>query len=260
MRSASQRPAAALAAALVAALAAAAGLGLAGARPAAAQTADYLFGPPTAALTLRGGMFLPRARSDLHEFLLEEHLLERGDFDASAFAAEFAFRAHERADLVFGAGHASLKRGTELRHFEEDDEGGAPIRQELRQSQTPLTMGVRAYLIPPGRAVGRLAWVASPVAPYVGGGVGFMRGAVALEGEFVDFETLEIFYDRYRSSGLSPLLYAAAGAEVRLGRQLAVVAEARREWSEHELGPAFEGFEPLDLTGSRLTLCMQWRF
>jgi hypothetical protein len=229
-------------------------------RGVAAQAPDYLFEPPQAALTLRGGVFLPRARSDLHDFLQEYHTVQRGDFAAGAFAVELGLRAHERVDLVFGAGHAAVKRATELRDFEEDDAAGSAIRQELRQSQTPLTVGVRGYLIPPGRAVGRLAWVPSAVAPYLGGGVGITRGAVQLEGEFVDYETWDIFYDRYRSSGLSPAVYAAAGVELRIGRQFGVVGEVRREWSEHELGPAFEGFEPLDLTGSRVTLGMQWRF
>jgi hypothetical protein len=247
-------------AAILLPLAAAALVAAAQPRGVAAQAPDYLFGPPQAALTLRGGLFLPRARSDLHDFLQEYHTLQRGDFAAGAFAVELGLRAHERVDLVFGVGHAAVKRATELRDFEEDDAAGSAIRQELRQSQTPLTAGVRAYLVPPGRAVGRLAWVPSPVAPYLGGGVGITRGAVQLEGEFVDYETWDIFYDRYRSSGLAPAVYVAAGAELRIGRQFGVVGEVRREWSEHELGPAFDGFEPLDLTGSRVTLGMQWRF
>jgi hypothetical protein len=229
----------------------------------AQETPDYLFAPPIVSVSARIGVFMPRARSDLHAFLTEHHTLARRDFDASAFAGEVGFRVADRADLVLGLAYAGVRRGTEFRDFEDSD--GLPIRQELRQSQLPLTVGARLYAIPPGRRVGRLAWVPSAVALHAGAGVGMARNSLRLVGEFVesepvDVDTWQIFYDDYRSDGWSPLAYAGAGFEVRINRHASAVADVRREWSSQRLGDDFVGFEPMDLTGSRATLGVQWRF
>lgn len=227
---------------------------------AGAQSAGrgFLFGSPASSLTLRGGFAHASAGSDVFAFSREQLTLGRGDFDGFLLGADFARRLAPRLDLVLGAAFAGRDARSEMREWVDQDD--RPIEQTTRFQRVPLTASVRAYPLPRGRSVGRFVWIPARVAPFVGAGAGAMWYRFEQTGDFVDFETLEVFYDEFASSGWAPTAHALAGADVSLGPRLALVGEARWTWAESELGRDFEDFEPIDLSGLSASLGLLVRF
>src|SRR5690606_30043068 len=121
-------------------------------------------------------------------------------------------------DLVIGVGHSESTTRSEDRRYVGDDD--LPIEQTTVLRRTPIELGVRMFLRDRGRAVSRFAWVPYGWAPYLEAGAGWMVHGFEQTGEFVDYETLEIFRDHFRSEGSTPTAHLAAGVELALGRRL----------------------------------------
>ncbi len=233
---------------------------LAVASPAAAQGTGkgFLFRQPTATLTVRGGFAHATAGSDVFAFSREQLTLGRGDFDAFLAGADLGYRLAPRLDLVLSAGYAGRDARSEMRDWVDQDD--LPIEQTTRFQRVPLTAGVKAYPLGRGRSVGSFVWIPSQVAPFVGAGGGAMWYRFDQTGDFVDFETLDVFFDRFESSGWTPTAHALAGVDVSLTPRFALVGEARYAWAESDLGRDFEGFDPIDLSGLSASLGLLVRF
>lgn len=80
------------------------------------------------------------------------------------------------------------------------------------------------------------------------------------EGEFVDFETLDIFADEFRSSGATATGHVMAGLDISLNKRFILTGEGRYSWASLELDRDFVGFEDLDLAGFRATVGISARF
>jgi hypothetical protein len=228
------------------------------AAPAAGQRADFLFRRPAVTLAVRGGWAVPRAQSDIFDFTREQLILEREAFDGFAVQAELAARLNDRLDVALGVGHSEAHRDSEVRDFVEDND--LPIEQTTRFQRTPIELGLKGYLLPRGRAVSRFAWVPYAWAPWVAGGAGWMVYRFDQSGDFVDYETLDIFTKDYRSHGSGPTAHAAAGADVSLGRHLLASGEARYQWARADMSRDFDGFDPIDLSGFEVTVGLAVRF
>jgi hypothetical protein len=68
-------------------------------------------------------------------------------------------------------------------------------------------------------------------------------------GDFVDYETLDIYYDRIVSNGESFLARAQAGFNVSLSKQFILTVEGRYNWSSSPMEGGFVGFDKIDLDG-----------
>lgn len=237
-----------------------AGAMLATALPASAQGAGdgFLFREPTVSVGLRGGFGHASAGSDIFAFSTEHLTLSQGDFSGPSLGGDLAFRVHPRLHLALGAGYSSAIRDSEFRDWVGTDD--LPIEQTTRFERVPLTAGVKAYLVPPGRTVGRFAWVPSRVAPYVGAGAGAMWYRFRQEGEFMDFETLAIFDDVLESQGWAPMAQGVAGLEYSLTPRLVLSGELKYVWARAELGDSFDEFDPIDLSGAAATFGVNLRF
>jgi opacity protein-like surface antigen len=226
--------------------------------PAAAQAPDFLFGRPTGSVGVFGGWSMPREGSDLFDFVRDELTIEQGDFNGPVLGAEVALTLIDQLDVVLGVERASAKRRSEFRDWVED---GLPIEQTTEFAVTRVNASGRVYLLPRGQAVGSHAWVPASWSPYVGGGAGVAWYRFEQHGDFVDFDTLEIFTDRFRSTGSGGTLHAIAGLEVSLTRQLVLRGEYRYNWGDAPVDSrAFSGFEPIDLAGHRATIGIATRF
>jgi len=219
---------------------------------------DFLFRPPPVTLTLRGGVALANASSDLFEFTTEELTLRRRDFSGPTLELDVGIRVHPRADLVLGIGHSGAKPHSEFRHWVDQDD--LPIEQTTRFQRVPLTASVRTYLTPRGRQVGSLAWIPNRWAPYIGVGGGALWYRFHQEGDFVDFQTLEIFPTTLTSSGWTYTLHGFAGTEIRLGPTSALTVETMYRKASARPSPDFQGFDPIDLSGFNTSLGIQFRF
>jgi opacity protein-like surface antigen len=228
--------------------------------PAHAQRAGdgFFFRPPPATLTLHGGLALASASSDIFDFSINELTLSRSDFHSPELGLDLAIRLTRRADLVLGVGYASTTRTSEFRDWVDQDD--LPIEQKTSYRRLPLTASLKYYLTPRGRSIGRYAWIPGSWAPYLGAGGGLVRYGFSQRGDFVDFNSLDIFQYRFSSTGWAPTIHALAGVEYSLNYRWALTAEGRYSRASSELSDAFRGFDKIDLSGFTTTIGIQLRF
>jgi len=218
----------------------------------------FTFGQPSGWIGVKGGWLLARADSDIFEFNAENLTLSDGDFDAPLFGVDVGWAINDRVDAVFGLEYSQTSPRSEFRDFV--DFFGAPITQETRLQQVPLTASLRVYLVDRGRQVGNYAWVPSAVAPYVGAGAGILWWKYEQFGDFVDFFDFTIFTEHFATDGLTATAHVFGGAGINLSPRISLDVEARYSWADGELAPAFVGFEPIDLAGLRTTAGVSFRF
>jgi hypothetical protein len=225
---------------------------------ASAQSRDYLLGRPDGSLSLRGGFAFATANSDIYDEVIDLFTLSRGDFSGFSGAVDLAFSATDRFDIVASGGLAQASESSEYRDWVGEDD--LPIRQQTKLTRVPLTLSVKAYLTPRGREVGTLAWVPERIAPFIGAGGGAMWYRFEQEGEFIFFETSDIFQDELRSDGWTPTLHALGGVDIALGPRFVLEGEARYVYASTDLDLDFQGYGPIDLSGFQTTVGVKVRF
>lgn len=221
-------------------------------------TRDFLFRTPAVSLGIRGGYALARASGEIFDFTREQLTLKRSDFNAPSFGGQLAVRVAPRVDVAVDVSVTHTRAMSEFRDWVDLDD--LPIEQETEFRRVPLTFGVKAYLMDRGRSVGRFAWVPSRWAPYVGAGAGWVWYRFHQDGDFVDFETLDIFPDTFTSNGRAPTLHVYGGADWSLGPSFFLTGEARYAWASADLGGDFVDFDPVDLSGLQATVGLSVRF
>lgn len=236
-----------------------AALVLAAALPARASAQDgYLFKAPVATLSFRVGLGGPAANGELFDFFTDELTLERADFRGAALAADFAVRAGSRLDLVLGVAYDGTSNGSEFNEWVDQDD--QPIEQTTTFTRVPVTVGARYYLLPRGRSLSTHAWVPVRLTPYLSAGAGYMFYDLVQQGDFVDYETLEVFSRRFESSGGGATLHAGAGGEWWFTPRLGLNAEGRYSWASGSLDRDFADFGNIDLQGFQVTTGLSVRF
>lgn len=224
-----------------------------------AQGGDgFLFKQPQVALKLETGYGFQRAQGRIFDEVTRIHTLDRRDFDSPYLGGEIAVRLDERWDLALGVGYQSSSERSEFREWVGGD--GLPIEQVTELRLVPVTVSAKYYLAPRGRSIGRFAWIPETVAPFVGAGVGIMSYRFEQDGEFVDYDTLDIFFDRFTSQGNTFLARAAAGVDVALGKQLVLTGEARYGYARAPMDYDFSDFGNIDLDGLQLVGGISVRF
>jgi hypothetical protein len=218
----------------------------------------FLFRVPTWRLAILGGIAQPRGSSDIYEFVTDELTLTRGSFAGALAGASLAFRIAPRVDLSLSASYAGRSAGSEFRRFVGEDD--LPVEQRTELHRVPIMASVRLALVPPGRAVGRFAWIPTRVVPFVGGGAGAVWYRLSQDGDFIDKETLDIFADTFESTGWSVGATAFAGSDVSLGPRYGVTAEGRYLWSKGPMKGDFSTFNKIDLSGYDASIGLYVRF
>ena len=225
------------------------------------QSRDFLFRRPAISVGVRAGLFQWRAQGQLYDFTVDQFTADRSDFRGGDLGLEVGLWPSDRWGITLGVDGTSTTLNTEHRLWEEVD--GTPIFQSTRLRQGPTgSVGVRGYLLPRGEQLSRFAWVPARAAPFVSGGLGFTSYAFEQEGDFVE-ETDEgtfIFGEQFESRGSSFVSWLGGGAEVSLTPRLALTLEGRYQWGEDDQGGDFRSFEPIDLSGLRLTAGLSVRF
>lgn len=207
----------------------------------------FLFGEPVATFSVHGGLAMPGASSDLFTFTTDELTLDRSDFNAIASGADLAIRVGSRVDLVLGLAAARSSRRSEFRDWVDNND--QPIEQVTQFSRTPIGGGLRYHLRERGRTIGSFAWIPAPFDPWVGAGVGMMKYRFRQTGDFIDYQTLNVFSDQFDASGWSPFAQASVGAGWSLSHRWVLTGEIRYLRASADLSDDFLGFERLDLSG-----------
>lgn len=223
----------------------------------------FLFSEPRWTLALRGGFDRAIAGSDLFEYMTDTLTLDRSDFSGFTFGADLAYAISPRFDIAVGAGYTRAETTSEYVEYIGTDD--LPINQTTTFSRFPLTATARVYLNPRGRSIGSLAWVPARFSPYAGIGGGMLNYEFRQEGEFVETEegsdVYRIVSDNIVDSGWTPTAHGMVGAEFSLTPRLGLSTEGRYVWARSDLDPrAFEGFDPIDLSGFSATMGFIIRF
>jgi len=218
----------------------------------------FLFRAPKVSLAFSLGYSIPNAQSDIFDFVEKQLTFEKSDLHRGYIGGESAIRLVDRLDLVIGVGHAESSLPSEFRQWVGADD--LPIEQETLFSTTPVTVSARFYLNDRGRQVGRFAWIPKRLAPFIGGGGGIIWYKFEQVGDFVDFETLDIFFDRFVSKGMAGQAHAFAGMDISLNKSVFLTAELRYSWGRGELGRDFVDFGQMDLAGRQFTVGVGARF
>ncbi len=223
----------------------------------------FLLGTPKASLTFRAGLSVPRAASgsaaeSLWDFSRRQLTVETGDFAGASLGADLGVRASERVDATLSVMYSRGETRSEFRDWVDADD--LPIEQSTVFSTVPVVLGVKVYLRERGRAIGRFAWIPRTWNPYGGVAAGWTRYRFEQWGDFVDFETLDIFADNFLSEGWGRTVHLLGGMDVQVNRWATLNGEARYGFAKAPLGSDFVGFPDLDLGGLQATVGIGLRF
>jgi hypothetical protein len=206
----------------------------------------YMFGPPDARFSIHAGYSRAGAGGDLFDEVTTNLSLDKSDFSGPTIGGELAMTLSPRLDLALQVDYAGITKGSDYRHFAEN---GAPIRQTTTFRRVPITANIRAYLLPRGRDIGKLAWIPASVVPWIGAGGGAMWYQFKQQGDFVDLSNLNIYSDFFDSNGWTPTLQGMGGVDINLSTRLAFTADLRYNWARADLGRDFVGYNKIDLSG-----------
>ena len=192
------------------------------------------------------------ANSDLFADVQSQFTLERKDFNAPAIGIDLDFVVSPRASVLVGFDFSKATKNSEYRDFVDNDR--LPITQATSLREMIFSGSVKYALTPRGREVSSRAWIPSAVTPYVGAGAGLMRYQFLQYGDFIDFNDFSVRADTNRSDGWAPTAHLFGGLDVKVLKRLYVSAEGRYLWARTELDTnVYQGFEPIDLAGFKVT-------
>ncbi len=218
----------------------------------------FRFGEPRFSLAFNMGYGIPMADSEIYSQVIRDLTLEKSDFHSLIVGGSFGVRLTDRLEASIDLSYGNSNTGSEFREFVDLDD--LPIEQRTKLSWTPLTATLKGYLWERGRRVSQFAWVPGQWTPFIGVGAGKVYYNFRQTGDFVDYETFEIFYDEFRSDGDSGIVHVLAGAEVSLTPFIYLTGEGRYSWADAEMDRDFVGFDPIDLSGFQGTVGLAVRF
>jgi hypothetical protein len=213
--------------------------------------ADFLFGRPRRSVSFRGSWLFASANSDLFDFVTNQLTIDKKDFNAPGFGVYFSQALTTRLDVQGGYEYAKSGKPSEYRHLV--DNNFNPIEQDTSLKTSHLVASLRLALTPRGRDVSRFAYVPSRIVPYVGAGGGAVYYDFEQNGDFVDFVDQHVFPDVFQSKGWAPSGHAFAGVDLQVYRALYATVEGRYTKSSAKLSPDFIDFDPIDLSGFRVS-------
>ena len=224
-------------------------------RPASIQVPqanpDFLFGRPEGSVSVRGSWVFSRASSDWYDFVSDQLTIDKGAFSAPGVGFDVGVSLTPRLDVVGGLDYNFKKINSEYRRLV--DNNRLPITQLTDMRGVNLSGSLKYALTPRGREVGRLAWVPNAVVPFVGAGGGVYWFRLRQTGDFVDYVDLSVFTDRFEAAGWTPSAHVFGGADIQLVNRLYLTMEARYLWAAGQLGSTWIDFDPIDLSGFRLS-------
>ena len=229
------------------------------ANPSRAQKAGdgFLFQAPNGSWTIRTGVAVPTANSDVFGQITDQLTLDRADFSSATLGTTLAISVSTRNDVVFDVSYSNVNRGSEFRDWVDNND--QPIQQSTSLRRIPITVGFRHYITARGRSLGRYAWIPAARSLYAEASVGMMEYKFAQQGDFISFETLNVFSDQFVSQSWTPVAQGTLGLDMDLGSFTMLNLEARYTWARAAMSSDFENFDRIDLSGVSVTAGLAFR-
>ena len=218
----------------------------------------FLFKQPEGTFTVFGGYTRPNAVGDLFDFTTKNLTVSRNDFSTLTIGFEAQYMLSSQWDVSLGLSYSGSGKKSEFREWEDNNQ--QPIEQKTSLQRIPVTASLKYYLMPRGQAISRFAWIPSKYAPFIGAGAGAMWYSFRQEGDFIDFDTGNVFPDDFRSSDWTGTAHALAGFEYSLSPRYSLSTEARYTWASGQLSNDFSGFKNINLSGFSTTVGVSVRF
>lgn len=210
-------------------------------------------GEPRVALSFHGSIrYLTEITSDLFEANEADFgVTPAGEADGG-FGLEIGYTPHARLDLFFGAEWS--ESAYDSSYLEYTFEDGSEIVHTTFTELTDLDLGVRFRFLGPDAAA----------RPYVSAGVSGNFYRYAEDGDFVDTETSDIFYDRFEERHLRPGFFLGAGFDYAMTRgprsRLDLFVEGRYSAYGGRHRDGFDGFGPIESHWVAARLGFRFRF
>ncbi|MFW6198735.1 MAG: outer membrane beta-barrel protein [Acidobacteriota bacterium] len=218
----------------------------------AQSSSDFLFVSPGVTLSVYGGYALPGAESDIFDFTTTDLTADRSDFGSLAFGGRLGIRVNEHLDIALDLGHSRAEADTEYREWVDLED--RPIEQTTTFSRTPATLNLEVHPWERGRSIGRFVWIPRRLSPYVGAGAGLMWYDFTMRGDFVDFETQDIFRSTFESTDRTLAGQVFAGLDVSISPRFLLDVQVQHVWASTEMDRDFEDVDPIDLSGFQTTV------
>lgn len=221
------------------------------------QGNGYLFGAPDARVTIHAGYARAFANSDVFDDAIRFLTLERSSFSGPNIGGDVSISVAPRLDLSFTADYSAAVRESEDRGYL--DNNNLPIQQTTSFRRAPFMANATLYLTPRGRSIGKLAWIPARIVPWIGAGGGTTWYRFMQEGDFVDYQTLNVFTATLASSGWAGTAQASAGLDVSLTPTVALTADVRRYWASAKPSNDYRTYDKIDLSGVTAALGLTLR-
>lgn len=226
------------------------------------------------------GFFFPRANANdpdsLWQIEFDNMDFAKSDFQATNFGFAYEYFLSNNFSLMLGVdGYNRQRLGVYEGLVSEEVDGdiwafdygdGFPISHVFSVSITPIQASIK--LAPMGRA--------NRFIPYIGGGVGIYLWSARIQGEMVDFNETELFYDpnldqdvygnlvyqvdAREESRLSIGYHAFAGFMVPIANRISVDLGFKYTIVTGSMNDGFVGFPNFDLGGYTIILGMNYWF
>lgn len=194
-------------------------------------------------LSLNFGRFLPQGEDTrIGDDVIVENLglfaFGVDDFRGGSVGAEWLVSAGDYVEAGIGIGFYQQTVLSVYNDFVNDD--GTEIPQDFKLRVTPVTASARFY--PFG--------LDETVQPYGGVGVGFFNWRYSEVGEFIDFNTFDVFRDRFVATGNDVGPVYLAGLRFEFDNRFTIGGEVRYQDVQGVVG-IDQGFldERIDLGG-----------
>jgi len=170
------------------------------------------------------------------------------DFDDDRWGVDYIRMLNERWGALVSASSFEGRQTTAFRDFVDDF--GNDIFHTTTLEITDLSGGLLLFPWRRNRIV----------APYIGAGLGYYAYDLAEDGDFIDFDTFDIFSGRFTSSGETIGWFWLVGLEVPITGGFSVFGEYRWHDVDTELRDDFRDFGILDMGGDEASLGVSFRF
>lgn len=215
-------------------------------------------------LTIKGGYFQPQMKSDLWDIEFENMDFRKKAYYKNTFGVGYEYFINRQVSFILSVdGYSKAESGSYKNYVGETIDGedyafdygeGFLIEHVFSVSITPVQASLK---LTPFRRGGIIT-------PYIGGGIGFYIWRVRIQGENVNPNEWEWFYDPNidadvpgytiypadaEESRISFGYHVFAGIMLPLVRRVSLEIEAKYNYAEGTLKDSFIGFEPFDLSG-----------